>query len=545
MRQALLALTFAATLLASLPAHAGLRDDITRFRLSPSADLAVRISEAHLKAGRLGAAMNWSETATRCPDAKGDHVARAARMRKRLRWSLRDRGLGAFFLAPMPSTATVRIDDVEITPKARTYTLWLKEGSHQLSVTARDHEPVSRIITVSRDERRKLILRMRSNKKPQLHLDVEPKEAELWIDNIFIGYAVVTPVTLAPGGHMVELRLKGYKTWIKQVKVDNGAEVPIEVKLEADRDKGFRYTVVKAIDRPLSPLEKRAPGRMGPEMKRGDRRGPQEVAPLVVEGEVGGGAAAVAPPERVEPDRSGDAVVAVEVTRDGEPLDEGFAADGGDAGISGGGGASWKRAHTGWLLTGGGLASVAAGSGLALIGAQNAADANALRLGHPDYETEFAAARRLALVGYGVAGLGVASTVAGGVILWGRGGLDRDGKGWLLTGVGAATAGGAVWLLFNAMKAAEEANDLPVGHHAYDARYAQAQRSSWTAWGVGAAAAGLTGAGVYLLATKGGSRSAAWGGSGADDEGATGTATARVLPVVGPGHLGLSLSAPF
>lgn len=507
----------------AIPLHASEQDDIRAFQRAPSASLAERIARQGLDQGYPAKAMNWVERMLRSPGVKPEQLAWANHIRQDLRWVLRDEGFGNLVVTIHPGDAALAVDGKEVFPRTSVHSLWLPEGSHDLAAVAPDHEGAQQIVSVAREEKRTTAIVLHLSRAPVLLLKVR-QQGDVWIDNVFIGDSRKQRFPTTPGTHIVEVRAAAFHPWMREVSVAPGDIRSYDIDLSAVADDNLpRSPRASNVNRPLLPGEYARPGvlqdqghegRTGmPQLTDLNRSGGRSVLgagrsaspppdaapprPSEVNAEVSVAAADVAAAEVaapavvdvVEPTRESDVAVAVSAEAPGKPM---------------------ARSTKGWLLAGAGLAVAGAGAATAVYAMGVASEIDTvMKPTDPDYSTQYAAAQRLAYIGYGVSAVGGAGLIAGGYYLFGNGGLTRRGKGWTLTTMGVLTGAAGAYLLTNAMSAVSAANDLPANSPDYDRQYAAGSRTATIAYGTLGGAALLAGVGIYLIATDHGSQASA------------------------------------
>lgn len=497
-----------ALLLACTLARPALAEDANeiQYRRRPSADLALALGRKALAAGQLARAMNWLERAVRSPGATSQHQAALSRTHKELRWQLVDEGYGTAQITVRPAHAVVRVDGMELLPHVATHVVWLQQGSHTVEADAPpDYGSVNSAVSVRRGERQSVDLSCALVRPPVLLAIIKP-EAEVWIDNAFVGMSGKGRFGVAPGSHMVELRAEGCMSWAHSLTFAVGEDKRLELALAREPSDGFNRRQASQVDRQLLPSEL---------SERGDDRDlgvrPEVDSPLekgwksrpdVVRG---GGPQAQGDDKRLANTKTGgDTRNTMDSVRAAPPQATVSSSAGADPVSEG----PVARTTKGWLWMGLGLASAGAGVGMAVLGTQAAELANEDRntLRKPDaYAAAWNAATQQTYIGYGAAAVGGASMLAGSYYLFGDGGLSRKGKGWLLTGLGVAAGGVAGWLIWDAREMASHANTFKRPDPDYDRQFDTAQREAT----IGYAAAGLGGAltatGLYLALTGSGS----------------------------------------
>jgi hypothetical protein len=529
------------------PAHAQPGDDADEaaFRSKPTAQLAAAIARRWLDRGNRARAMNWAERAQRSPGLDAKTGAWVAKLRSDLRWRLFDDGIGQLQINVNPAHASVFVDGKELLPHYPSHMVWVKEGSHRVEATAKDHSEADQFVVAARGELRIVDLVLAMTRLPVLLLDAKP-DCDVWIDNTYQGRCDKKRYTVQPGAHIVELRLDGYRSWVRELTFTLGEQQMFSVVLDKIVADVGPKRHVSVVDRPLTALEL---GQQGERHQVGER--PSVASPL----ERAFGGNAVAPKDTGNqslPDRSTRALPAVEVTSEGpaasaeRPAVEvlAVAADvesGASRETPEAPAAAWSATTKGWLWTGTGLAMAGAGVGLAVLSVRQAQQAaEELPLGDADYRLRYDKAQQQAWIGYAAAGAGAVSAGVGSWYFFGRNGLSRSGKGWLLTGVGAAAAGVAGWLYWDARAQATSANELPQGDRDYGRRFDAAESQALVAYAAGGAGVALIGAGLFLALTDGGGASSARTEPSLPTSGAS-LAGWSLLPLVGPTRQGAVL----
>jgi hypothetical protein len=495
------------------PARAAEDPTEEQYRHKPNADLAAAIGKKALDAGQLARGMNWLERAARSPGATWQHQALVTKMRGELKWRLADAGFGMVQIGVHPPTASVQVDGQDVLPRGAVHVLWLKEGGHTVDAELPpDYGSISQTFAARRGEKVGLDLRCPLTRAPAL-LIYAKQDAEVWIDNGFVGRASKRRFVLTPGVHLVELREPGYESWVHELSFAIGEDKRFDIELEkTGADTSHRHQASQ-VDRPLLPSELEERGDHRDLSARPDVDSPLERGgkqrPDVERSSASGGSPGGRKIERL-PEPSGGGMR----ERGDSPGESAAPPDSGvhSAEEPSAPGTPWKRTTKGWIFTSMGLAAAGAGVGLAVLGAQAAEQANEDRSTLGDdtaYHAAFDKGSQQTTIGYAAAGVGAVSLGVGAYYLLGEGGLSRKGKGWLLTGLGVAAGGVATWLILDAVHTATTANDLSLPDGDYPRRFDTAERNVKIGYATAAGGAALVGAGLYLALT-GGSASAAW-----------------------------------
>ena len=223
-----------------------------------------------------------------------------------------------------------------------------------------------------------------------------------------------------------------------------------------------------------------------------------------------------------------------------EEDDDEFAGVGGDevetvVADSGGGSGGRSSVFKGMLWSGLGVALIGGGVTISLLSVAGAHELHTRSLGYSRYDEFYDQYERDTLIGYGVAGIGAATLVVGGLYLFGDRGLSRGGKGWLLTSLGVVAGGVGGYLILDSVAQGDAANALPVNDKNYTPNFDGAERTWWT--GVAAASVGgaVAAVGLYLAMSKGSSSAGAHQGDPSPWR------HVAFLPSVGPDSTGAAL----
>jgi hypothetical protein len=534
-----------------------IRSATKSFYKRPKAALALQIAKAHLGNKQVGQAMNWAESAIACKDAKPATTRIVQRWRAKQKWRLNDLGYGLVKLNVRPSNGRVTIDDRPFRPARGHYELWLKSGTHHLQIDMPDYRSEDRIITAARGETRVVNTKMQITRPPQLHLDVTPRSAEAWVDNKRLGPVSRKVFSITEGGHVLELRAYGHRSWTRTVRLRSGDILPLTIALDKVVPDKRAAKLASQVERKLTSYEKNSRGgRAGLIMRDNRKRDPAKVR--VEKPTDNDDAAKPATPSEedslVPEPSSGPVPDDVEDEDDGPDSD----ATAGDAGESddddSGSGDSAEidpvpeapvrrstHVRRGMWLTTGGLIVAAGGVAWTLSNVSDAYFANGLRLGHSKFDSYYEDVQQLTTISYAVIGAGGVLTGLGGLYLLSSSGATRKGKGYYFAATGLLTAAAGGYLMFDAANkidtlTAEFATGDPRRDAGLDGLYATHQAGLVTA-GVGGAIAAL---GAYLIATGGKSRTSMLDGNSGDA-----LANVRIAPRLRNGAGGLDLSVTF
>jgi hypothetical protein len=520
----LLVLALLAHMALSAPAWA---DDEAEFRAKPNAALAEKIARAALARDQVGKAMNWGERVAQTPGATLAQLNWLGKLRTDLRWRLNDAGLAAVQIRVTPPSADLLIDGVHVPFHTAMHTLWLPEGVHELEAIAVDHLTTTQSIGARRGEREIYVVELAPSKAPELIVHMVP-EGDVIVDGALLGPSTKGRFATSAGRHLVELRAANHTGWVQEMTLKLGEVKRLDVRLQptpAAMDPAVSHRAHQ-IDRPLLPSEL-AQGREKP-MDRPD------VAGSSLDTGIGARANAdAATPETQRKARQATEAKANgappkpdevnETPREGrEPVREARAApsDGGSRALERDGGAhtmerpddgvsdrpsqssGLSRTTKGWIYGGAGLAALGAGVAIAYLGAADAETANQLPRGSKTYADDYAAAANKTYIGYGAAGLGAVGVGVGAYYLFGQGGLNRKGKGWVVTSLGVLTAAAGSWLMLDASTLASDTDTkLSPSNPEYTRRFDLAERNRWIGVGVVGAGAAIIGTGIALIAT--------------------------------------------
>lgn len=67
----------------------------------------------------------------------------------------------------------------------------------------------------------------------RLHLEIEPRSAEVAVDGSLKDAEPDRPIIVAPGGHLLEIRAPGYELLRKSIRAEAGRDLAIEIELNA------------------------------------------------------------------------------------------------------------------------------------------------------------------------------------------------------------------------------------------------------------------------------------------------------------------------
>ncbi|MCO4761386.1 MAG: hypothetical protein KC502_07770 [Myxococcales bacterium] len=533
----LMVVVILATSLIGVPAHADKHGE-RAFNKRPRARLAMRLAREYLQQNRVGKAINWVGRAVNCPDATAAIRNEASRMEAKLRWPLRDLGFGVVEIHVSPPGAQLRVDGQLFRPMTDHFRLWLPSGSHQLDVRKTDFHARRQIMTAKAGEERRIDIKLVYAVQPVVKFVVKPVNAEIWLARDFLGFSNKRAFTLPPGKSLIEVRAPGHVSWVRTLTLRPGDKRTIEIFLERALAKGHTRRAASNVRRKLTPLElanrgeRHRLGRRKPDRKnsrpryRGSGEAPEvqkQKGPDWRKVDAGAGVS----PAIDAPDAPDGPPPEADEADDAAAGDEGA-----DAGVSAG---AISGTMKGWIYSGIGVALLAGGVGASVYGVSQANYANGLSLGHSQYDSYYDSAANVTFAGYGSAGIGVASLIAGGIYLFGDDGLGERGRAIYLMGAGAVTGLAGAWLVLDAVAIADAANKLPMRHYKYDRDFDGAE-SNWRAGviasGVGGAVA-LLGAWMFLTADS---------ASAAAASSPSWLANMSVSPVVSLGQAGARLS---
>jgi hypothetical protein len=417
--------------------------------------------------------------------------------------------------------------------------VWLQEGPHQVDAEAEGLPGSAQMVQVVRGARQAVDIRLVAVAASTLILDVAPT-CDVWIDGRRAGLSTQMKFAVDPGTHLVDLRLEGYRAWVRSVVVAAGTATQMTVRLErsgAEDQVGGRPRASQ-IDRLLTDYERSQTGERGPDLVRG----PQVDSPLQRKSGLPAPAAApkpaandiaVAPAGQPEPPPP-SAEAQIDALPP-PPADAPVATVEAPAEPS----TPWAATSKGWLLAGPGLIALLGGAAYAIQTARAAEKVNQdFAYGDPDYPAAYATVAQRATVAYGAMAGGALLGGWGAYYLLGKEGLSRSGRGWLAASSGVATLGLAAYLWMGASQALASASDFEASHPEFDRRAALGARDSYIAYGIAAAGAGLLGAGVYFMATGG--RGASQAASPATPRG-----TWAVAPLASGGTQGAALTVTW
>jgi hypothetical protein len=468
------------------------------WRAQPTADGALALAQQAFDRKQWARGMNWLERAVRSPGAGPLHQAQLAKARTDLRWQLADAGMGQLLIRTRPTLALITIDGEPLLPVSAQWIVWLPAGSHAIEAALPpDYGVEASTASVIAGERSVVELTCPLVRQPVLLMRVVP-QAEVWVDNVRIGSSSVGRLAVTPGSHLIELRAAGHQPDQRTLVFAAGETKELAVALRPLAvDVGTRPQASQ-IERELLPTElgqsvdprpldgassrstfdRGAGGANGPQFDRSSDTGRGVPTPTR--------AASLPPPAAEAP-----AVAAAMPEAPATPS------------------APWARSTKGalWLTTG--LAAAGAGAAWAWLGAQAAQEANddpTTRKKPEEFQAAYDAGKQQVQVGYAAMGIGALGVGLGGWYLYSQGGLSRTGKGVLTASLGAAAAGAGVWLMTQALAAADAANALEMPNADYARQYDDAT-AMWRG-GLGLAVAGgaaLAG-GVVWAASGGGSQ---------------------------------------
>jgi hypothetical protein len=508
--------------------------------------------------------MNWVERAAVSPGLDPALTRTIQRFKREQRWTVYDASIAMVKVRVSPENADVIVDDTLLLPRRSRYRVWLKAGSHQLTVSAPGHEVVDQVFSSNVSETRTVSVRLRATRKPELLLSVRQRGARLWVNRHFKGIVSNRPVRLEPGVSIVEIRAQGYLPWVKQYRLPAGKRVTEEVELSRLNVGEVMMRRASQVDRRLTPLElndmrdargrrsirggRRASRSSHPlRMARGDnstlssatRHGrDRDSEPASKSYEAGERPQLSGTTRREQVEEAPQAApepAGMEPQEEPDELEPERGVPQADATVvESSGGSGGSSVLKGWLWTGLGLVITGAGIGTSLMGIQTARDANDLKVGTKGYGTYYDYAEQLTYIGYAGSAVGIASIGVGSLYLFGGNGLSVTGKGLLLTTMGVMTGATGGYLLVSGAAQADAANALSPSDPNYAVNYEGAEGT----WRAGAIAAGLgalvASTGLYVVFAR-------TGRSAANDSEAPLWRRTVVLPSISRDRLGASL----
>ncbi len=514
------------------PALAQERSQIEAFDRSPTSNAAIVIAVQLRARGNVPGAANWAERALACPNQDSAH-RRASALLRELHWPLRDAEAGLVEIQVHPPHALLTVDDVPFLPKRAHYRIWLRSGSHQVLATLAGFATEELIVDAKAGETRSQSIRLRDMRPAVLELDVRPVTGEVWVDGMYQGLSTRRVFQVRAGQRLLEIKADGFMPWTDTWVLAPAERRRVDAQLERAGALRRNRPTASNADRPLSPLELANRGerhelghrpidRLRHEGGRPQVSGSAEDAkPRNEDGE---GAPALDSPTspNATPALPSDAPVEVALGADEQV----------EAPSS-----PMSSIAKGALWLGTGAAFAAVGAGMVLYGIGEAQAATEAAVQQKAYRARYDAAANLVYAGYGAVGAGAIAAGVSSLYLFGSDGLGRAGRGWLLAGVGTATAAVGAAVMLQAGAAATSADAFSSG----DPRYGAIIDGATSAWQAGLAAAVVGGClaagGTWLLMVPGQVQEA--------------QATPTLLPMAGgggaqaSGFFGLQLSGRF
>ena len=470
------------------------QSQIDAYDRSPSSSAAIRIAEQLRARGSVPGAANWAERALACPNQGGSH-RRASALLRELHWPLRDADTGLVEFHVDPPHALLTVDDVSFLPRRSHYRVWLRSSSHQVLATLAGYATEELMVDAKAGETRSQRIRLQDMRPAVLELDVKPVTAEVWIDGVYQDLSTRRTFQLRAGQRMLEVKAEGFLPWTDSWVLAPAERKRLDVQMERAGALRRNRPTASNAERQLSPLELANRGerhelghrpldRLRHDAGRPEVSGSAEDA-KPQKGEAGG---AQAPGGPAAPN-------ATPVVPDDSPVEVALGADEQVESPS----APLSAITKGALLLGTGAVFASVGAGMVLYGISEAQAATEAAVQQTAYRARYDAAANLVYAGYGAVGAGAIAAGVSSLYLFGSDGLGRAGRGWLLAGVGAATAAVGATVMVQAGGAAEAANAFATG----DPRYSSMIDGAPSAWQAGLAAAIVGGClaagGTWLL----------------------------------------------
>ncbi len=138
---------------------------------------------------------------------------------------------GALYISTQPAGAQIYVDSAyepsDTTPSLLTN---LTAGSHNLKLSLSGYADVEVVVTVDADKVKDLRYTLNSQ-FGNLYIETSPTGAEVWLAGEQAGTSPLTLTHLMATNQQIHVKLKGYKPWFKQVKIEPNKTKHIEVKL--------------------------------------------------------------------------------------------------------------------------------------------------------------------------------------------------------------------------------------------------------------------------------------------------------------------------
>lgn len=150
--------------------------------------------------------------------------------------NLRPKGptTGSIAVQSYPSGASIFVDgDYEGITMANDYfdIIGLSPGSYTLMLRKQGYEDYRISVMVTGGGVKYVTATLNPKPEPQttgsLNVNSVPSGAEVYVDNLFRGYAPAIVPDLSPGTHSITLKMSGYSDWISTIQVSAGEMAPV------------------------------------------------------------------------------------------------------------------------------------------------------------------------------------------------------------------------------------------------------------------------------------------------------------------------------
>ena len=144
---------------------------------------------------------------------------------------------GTISVTTVPSGASVYLDGVyrgQTPPGDYLYIYDVVAGSHAIELSRTGYQDYSGTVQVSAAQNTRLSITLTPNPQPtsgSASITSSPSGAETFVDNVYKGITPLVVDNLAPGSHVVLLKLGGYVEWQSTIQVSGGQVTDVSATL--------------------------------------------------------------------------------------------------------------------------------------------------------------------------------------------------------------------------------------------------------------------------------------------------------------------------
>ena len=141
---------------------------------------------------------------------------------------------GSISVSSSPSGAAIYLDG---TYQGKTlsanpfYIISVQPGSHNLELSLQGYQDYKTSVGVTAGQTTQVSASLNPNPQPPstgtITISSSPTGAEVYLDNVFQGYSPQTVHNVAPGSHVLLMKLGGYEDWQSTVQVSEGQDTPV------------------------------------------------------------------------------------------------------------------------------------------------------------------------------------------------------------------------------------------------------------------------------------------------------------------------------